>query len=107
MLLWVAFGSVNNFKIKLCENFIKRTCTFGDWCHFAHGNNGYVNGALFSSKSGKEKHKEGDSFSRTRLSHKPKRTLMQKGGGHGRRKQKGLVGSLRNETKRIRFEGEG
>jgi len=27
----------NNFKTKLCENFSKGTCTFGDRCHFAHG----------------------------------------------------------------------
>jgi rRNA processing protein Krr1/Pno1 len=24
------------FKSKLCENFPKGTCTFGDRCHFAH-----------------------------------------------------------------------
>ncbi|KAJ8759980.1 hypothetical protein K2173_010836 [Erythroxylum novogranatense] len=27
----------NNFKTKLCENFGKGSCTFGDRCHFAHG----------------------------------------------------------------------
>nr|AFK46018.1 unknown [Lotus japonicus] len=27
----------NNFKTKLCENFAKGTCTFGERCHFAHG----------------------------------------------------------------------
>lgn len=27
----------HNFKTKLCENFQKGTCTFGDRCHFAHG----------------------------------------------------------------------
>ncbi|KAL0452988.1 UNVERIFIED_CONTAM: Zinc finger CCCH domain-containing protein 14 [Sesamum latifolium] len=31
----VAPGS--NFKTKLCENFSKGSCTFGDRCHFAHG----------------------------------------------------------------------
>ncbi|GMJ07118.1 hypothetical protein like AT5G06770 [Hibiscus trionum] len=31
------FGSANNFKTKLCENFSKGSCTFGDRCHFAHG----------------------------------------------------------------------
>jgi polyribonucleotide nucleotidyltransferase len=31
------FGS-HNFKTKLCENYSKGTCTFGDRCHFAHGN---------------------------------------------------------------------
>lgn len=31
-------GAVShNFKTKLCENFQKGTCTFGDRCHFAHG----------------------------------------------------------------------
>lgn len=29
----------SNFKTKLCENFTKGTCTFGDRCHFAHGAN--------------------------------------------------------------------
>ncbi|CAI8601635.1 unnamed protein product [Vicia faba] len=27
----------NNFKTKLCENFTKGSCTFGEKCHFAHG----------------------------------------------------------------------
>lgn len=27
----------NNFKTKLCENFGKGSCTFGERCHFAHG----------------------------------------------------------------------
>lgn len=27
----------NNFKTKMCENFAKGTCTFGERCHFAHG----------------------------------------------------------------------
>ncbi|XP_073283640.1 zinc finger CCCH domain-containing protein 14-like [Primulina huaijiensis] len=26
-----------NFKTKLCDNFSKGSCTFGDRCHFAHG----------------------------------------------------------------------
>lgn len=30
-------GGSNNFKTKLCENFTKGVCTFGDRCHFAHG----------------------------------------------------------------------
>ncbi|GAB2287005.1 hypothetical protein Dimus_021391 [Dionaea muscipula] len=29
--------SASNFKTKLCENFGKGSCTFGDRCHFAHG----------------------------------------------------------------------
>uniref|UniRef100_A0A1D1Z020 Zinc finger CCCH domain-containing protein 14 n=2 Tax=Anthurium amnicola TaxID=1678845 RepID=A0A1D1Z020_9ARAE len=27
----------SNYKTKLCENFAKGPCTFGDGCHFAHG----------------------------------------------------------------------
>lgn len=27
----------SNFKTKLCDNFTKGICTFGDRCHFAHG----------------------------------------------------------------------
>lgn len=27
----------NNYKTKLCDNFAKGLCTFGDRCHFAHG----------------------------------------------------------------------
>lgn len=27
----------SNYKTKLCENFAKGSCTFGDKCHFAHG----------------------------------------------------------------------
>lgn len=27
----------NNIKTKLCENFAKGSCTFGERCHFAHG----------------------------------------------------------------------
>lgn len=30
-------SSVSNKKTKLCENFAKGSCTFGDKCHFAHG----------------------------------------------------------------------
>lgn len=30
-------GPGSNFKTKLCENFNKGSCTFGDRCHFAHG----------------------------------------------------------------------
>ncbi|KAL9250282.1 Zinc finger CCCH domain-containing protein [Drosera capensis] len=29
--------SASNFKTKICDNFSKGTCTFGDRCHFAHG----------------------------------------------------------------------
>ncbi|KAL5225249.1 hypothetical protein ABZP36_011888 [Zizania latifolia] len=32
-----AGGHGSNFKTKLCENFNKGSCTFGDRCHFAHG----------------------------------------------------------------------
>ena len=32
-----AGGAGSNFKTKLCENFSKGSCTFGDRCHFAHG----------------------------------------------------------------------
>ncbi|KAG5583615.1 hypothetical protein H5410_054242 [Solanum commersonii] len=28
---------MSNYKTKLCENFAKGSCTFGDRCHFAHG----------------------------------------------------------------------
>ncbi|KAI3764792.1 hypothetical protein L2E82_14808 [Cichorium intybus] len=27
----------NNFKTKMCENFAKGECSFGERCHFAHG----------------------------------------------------------------------
>ncbi|KAL6630009.1 hypothetical protein ACP70R_029774 [Stipagrostis hirtigluma subsp. patula] len=30
-------GAGSNFKTKLCDNFTKGSCTFGDRCHFAHG----------------------------------------------------------------------
>ncbi|KAL3519157.1 hypothetical protein ACH5RR_021746 [Cinchona calisaya] len=30
-------GPANNFKTKICDNFAKGTCTFGERCHFAHG----------------------------------------------------------------------
>ncbi|XP_027177869.1 zinc finger CCCH domain-containing protein 14-like [Coffea eugenioides] len=30
-------AAASNFKTKLCENFAKGSCTFGDRCHFAHG----------------------------------------------------------------------
>ncbi|CAL9191245.1 unnamed protein product [Musa hybrid cultivar] len=30
-------GSRSNYKTKLCENFGKGSCSFGDRCHFAHG----------------------------------------------------------------------
>lgn len=30
-------GGGNNFKTKMCENFAKGQCSFGDRCHFAHG----------------------------------------------------------------------
>ncbi|XP_047076631.1 zinc finger CCCH domain-containing protein 14-like [Lolium rigidum] len=32
-------GPGSNFKTKLCEHFTKGPCTFGDRCHFAHGEN--------------------------------------------------------------------
>ncbi|KAK4706291.1 hypothetical protein R3W88_034150 [Solanum pinnatisectum] len=28
---------MSNYKTKLCENFAKGSCTFGERCHFAHG----------------------------------------------------------------------
>ncbi|XP_052209539.1 zinc finger CCCH domain-containing protein 14-like [Diospyros lotus] len=31
------FGPASNFKTKLCDNFAKGSCTFGERCHFAHG----------------------------------------------------------------------
>ncbi|SPT20233.1 unnamed protein product [Triticum aestivum] len=30
-------GGRSNYKTKICENFLKGTCTFGERCHFAHG----------------------------------------------------------------------
>ncbi|KAG2305791.1 hypothetical protein Bca52824_025539 [Brassica carinata] len=30
-------GGGSNFKTKMCERFSKGSCTFGDRCHFAHG----------------------------------------------------------------------
>lgn len=30
-------SSANNFRTKMCDNFVKGSCTFGDRCHFAHG----------------------------------------------------------------------
>ncbi|KAL6888832.1 hypothetical protein ACP4OV_009858 [Aristida adscensionis] len=32
-------GTGSSFKTKLCDNFTKGSCTFGDRCHFAHGEN--------------------------------------------------------------------
>lgn len=32
-------GGANKIKTKMCENFMKGQCTFGDRCHFAHGPN--------------------------------------------------------------------
>ncbi|RWR82868.1 zinc finger protein [Cinnamomum micranthum f. kanehirae] len=32
-----SMGPGKNLKTKLCENFAKGSCTFGDRCHFAHG----------------------------------------------------------------------
>lgn len=29
--------ATSNFKTKICENFAKGSCTFGERCHFAHG----------------------------------------------------------------------
>ncbi|KAK6117527.1 hypothetical protein DH2020_048747 [Rehmannia glutinosa] len=34
---WGPVAAGGNFKTKLCENFSKGSCTFGDKCHFAHG----------------------------------------------------------------------
>lgn len=30
-------AAMSNYKTKLCENFAKGSCTFGERCHFAHG----------------------------------------------------------------------
>ncbi|KAL3850068.1 hypothetical protein ACJIZ3_011950 [Penstemon smallii] len=30
-------AQANNYKTKVCDNFTKGSCTFGDRCHFAHG----------------------------------------------------------------------
>ncbi|XP_015692062.1 zinc finger CCCH domain-containing protein 31 [Oryza brachyantha] len=38
-------GGRSNYKTKLCENFVKGTCTFGERCHFAHGENEQRKGA--------------------------------------------------------------
>lgn len=38
-------GGKSNYKTKLCENFVKGTCTFGERCHFAHGENEQRRGA--------------------------------------------------------------
>jgi hypothetical protein len=32
-------GPGSNYKTKLCEHFAKGLCTYGDKCHFAHGEN--------------------------------------------------------------------
>ncbi|KAH7554285.1 hypothetical protein JRO89_XS12G0154800 [Xanthoceras sorbifolium] len=32
-----AVASNSNYKTKLCDNFAKGSCTFGERCHFAHG----------------------------------------------------------------------
>ncbi|GAV86017.1 KH_1 domain-containing protein/zf-CCCH domain-containing protein, partial [Cephalotus follicularis] len=32
-----ASSAASNFKTKICDNFAKGSCTFGDRCHFAHG----------------------------------------------------------------------
>ncbi|PWA80382.1 K Homology domain-containing protein [Artemisia annua] len=37
-------GGRNNIKTKMCDNFLKDQCTFGDRCHFAHGENELRNG---------------------------------------------------------------
>ncbi|CAH1440392.1 unnamed protein product [Lactuca virosa] len=34
-----AHAGVNKIKTKICENFVKGQCTFGERCHFAHGQN--------------------------------------------------------------------
>ncbi|KAL6203776.1 hypothetical protein ACLB2K_027475 [Fragaria x ananassa] len=39
----------SNFKTKLCENFTKGQCTFGDRCHFAHGAEELRRGGIFLS----------------------------------------------------------
>ncbi|AQK47003.1 putative plastid-lipid-associated protein 13 chloroplastic [Zea mays] len=39
-------GSKSNYKTKLCENFAKGACTFGERCHFAHGENEQRSGAV-------------------------------------------------------------
>jgi hypothetical protein len=38
-------GGRSNYKTKLCENFLKGACTFGDRCHFAHGESEQRRGA--------------------------------------------------------------
>ncbi|MCD9646720.1 hypothetical protein HAX54_036874 [Datura stramonium] len=30
-------SATSNYKTKICENFAKSSCTFGEKCHFAHG----------------------------------------------------------------------
>ncbi|GJZ91626.1 zinc finger CCCH domain-containing protein 14-like protein [Tanacetum coccineum] len=37
-------GGRNNMKTKMCDNFLKGQCTFGDRCHFAHGESELRNG---------------------------------------------------------------
>ena len=32
-----AGSNPHNFKTKLCQNHAQGTCTFGERCHFAHG----------------------------------------------------------------------
>jgi hypothetical protein len=39
-------GGKSNYKTKLCENFVKGACTFGERCHFAHGENEQRRGAV-------------------------------------------------------------